>query len=59
MPIAATVDGKSFIRRSHDMGRPAWFAVLGFVPIVSLYFLCKKGTAGPNLYGPDPLRRSP
>ncbi len=46
------------IRRSHDLGKSAWFAVLGFIPIVSLYFFFKKGTTGANPYGPDPLKHS-
>ena len=47
------------IRRLHDLDLSAFFILLSFVPIVSfffaLYIIFKKGTEGPNSYGPDPL----
>lgn len=47
------------IRRLHDMGKPGWWVLILFVPVVgvilSLVMLFKKGTEGPNEYGPDPL----
>ena len=47
------------IRRLHDLDAGGWFSLLIFVPLVNLVFLLyvflKKGTAGPNKYGADPL----
>ena len=47
------------IRRLHDLDLSAFFILLSFVPVVSfffaLYIIFKKGTEGPNSYGPDPL----
>ena len=47
------------IRRLHDLDLSAFFILLSFVPVVSffftLYLIFKKGTEGPNSYGPDPL----
>lgn len=47
------------IRRLHDMGKPGWWVLILFVPVVgiilSLVMLFKKGTEGDNEYGPDPL----
>ena len=47
------------IRRLHDLDLSAFFILLSFVPVVSfffaLYVIFKKGTEGPNSYGPDPL----
>ena len=45
-------------RRLHDIGRSAWWILIGLVPfvggIVLLVFACLPGTPGPNQYGPDP-----
>ena len=47
------------IRRLHDLDLSAFFILLSFVPVVSFFFalflIFKKGTEGPNAYGPDPL----
>ena len=46
------------IRRMHDLDKPGRYVILGFIPFVNFYYLwlvCKKGTTGPNKYGPDPL----
>ena len=46
------------IRRMHDLDKPGRYVILGFIPFVNFYYLwlvCKKGTTGPNQYGPDPL----
>gem|GEM_PF-2471221 len=46
-------------RRFHDLNRSGWWSLLFFIPIVNLfvglYLLFKKGTKGPNRFGPDPL----
>ncbi len=44
-------------RRLHDTGKPTWYIVLGFFPIVNLYLLyllILEGDKGPNEFGPDP-----
>ncbi|AGH51081.1 MULTISPECIES: DUF805 domain-containing protein [Sphingomonas] len=47
------------VRRFHDLGRPGWMVLIGFVPVVGvfaiLYFMCLPGTSGPNRYGADPV----
>ena len=47
-----------YIKRWHDAGLSGWFAVLNFVPGLSLVMWlvlgCIPGTSGPNRYGPDP-----
>ena len=40
------------IRRGHDSGKALGFM---FIPFYNIYLAIKKGTAGPNQYGPDPL----
>ncbi|WP_328914027.1 MULTISPECIES: DUF805 domain-containing protein [unclassified Streptomyces] len=46
------------VRRLHDTSRSAWFALLGFIPmiggIIILILACIKGDRGQNKYGPDP-----
>lgn len=45
------------IRRFHDIGKPAWWTILMFIPfvnlIVALLFLTKPSD-GPNAYGAGP-----
>lgn len=47
------------VRRLHDIDRSARWMLLYFVPligwIVLLVWACRRGTAGPNHYGADPL----
>lgn len=47
------------LRRLHDAGHSAWFALLFFIPVIGwlilLVLFCTKGTTGPNRFGPDPL----
>jgi uncharacterized membrane protein YhaH (DUF805 family) len=46
-------------KRWHDVGGPAWLALLGFIPIVNFFIFwflgLAKGIKGPNIYGKDPL----
>ncbi|MDO5537706.1 MAG: DUF805 domain-containing protein [Desulfovibrionaceae bacterium] len=45
-------------RRLHDLNCSGWWLLLSFVPVLNLamlLFLCFRGTAGPNRFGPDPL----
>ena len=58
--IVAAVPGVMLmIRRLHDLDRPTWWVIGGFIPLVnlamSLYLLFAEGTRGPNQFGPDPL----
>lgn len=47
------------IKRFHDLNKSGWFYLCLWIPIVGLYFyfllIYKKGTAGDNPYGPDPM----
>ncbi len=46
-------------RRLHDIGKSGWWQLLGFVPllgiIVLLIWWTRKGDAGANRFGPDPM----
>lgn len=46
-------------RRLHDYGKSAWWMLLILVPLVGwivlIYWMCQKGTDGPNLFGNDPF----
>ena len=48
------------VKRLHDLGRPGWHFLLLGIPIYNLWLglvlLFKRGTWGPNQYGPDPLQ---
>ena len=45
-------------RRLHDIDRSGWFQLLSLIPVVGsivmLVFFLKKGTPGPNRFGPAP-----
>ena len=47
------------LRRFHDLDRSWGSLFLLMIPFINLYFLfllfCKRGTAGDNRFGPDPL----
>ena len=47
------------VRRLHDTDRSGWWLLIGLIPligaIVLLVFMCSRGTAGPNRFGPAPL----
>lgn len=47
------------IRRLHDLDRSGWWVLLSFVPIINfifgLYLMFRKGVAGGNRFGADPL----
>jgi uncharacterized membrane protein YhaH (DUF805 family) len=45
-------------RRLHDTNRSGWrqlwvLTIIGIIPLI--YWLCQRGTDGPNRFGPDPL----
>jgi uncharacterized membrane protein YhaH (DUF805 family) len=45
------------IRRLHDIDRTGWWVLLVLTIIgtfVLIYWACKRGTPGPNRYGPNP-----
>lgn len=57
--LASLVPGIAIVvRRLHDIGKSGWWYFIAFVPMVGaillLVFLCTAGTAGDNMYGPDP-----
>jgi len=49
------------VRRLHDTDRSGWWYWIVLVPVVGaillLVWLCSRGTAGDNRYGPDPLAK--
>lgn len=49
------------VKRLHDLERPGWHFFLLGIPIYNLYLwlllLCRGGTVGRNVYGPDPFLR--
>lgn len=46
-------------QRLHDVNYSGWTQLLGMIPLVNLFIAAmlffRKGTPGPNRYGPDPL----
>lgn len=48
-------------KRFHDLDKSGWYAVLAFVPVISLlvmaYLFFWKGTSGSNRFGPDRLEQ--
>ena len=48
------------VRRLHDRDRTGWWLLIGFVPLIGaitlLVFFVRRGTVGPNRFGPDPLQ---
>lgn len=50
------------VRRLHDSNRSGWWLLIGIVPLVGwlilLIWLCRRGDAGPNRFGPNPLAGS-
>lgn len=47
------------VRRFHDLDKSGWWFLTLLIPLVNLIvvlvFFTRKGTDGPNQYGPDPL----
>lgn len=47
------------IRRLHDIDKSGWWWLLSFIPIIGWIILIiwavRRGDAGPNRFGPDPL----
>jgi uncharacterized membrane protein YhaH (DUF805 family) len=42
------------VRRSHDLGRSGWFALICLIPFAGWYLVFKPGNPGANKYGPSP-----
>jgi uncharacterized membrane protein YhaH (DUF805 family) len=42
------------IQRSHDMDWSGWTVLLQLIPLVGFIWVFKRGTEGPNTYGPPP-----
>jgi uncharacterized membrane protein YhaH (DUF805 family) len=47
------------IRRSHDLGRSGWFALITLIPFVGWYLVFKQGDPLENKYGPPPSGQHP
>src|SRR5262245_37642675 len=47
------------VRRLHDLDYSGWWVLLALIPVVGLIVLviwwCRRGTVGPNRFGPEPL----
>ena len=46
------------VRRLHDLNSSGWYVLITFLPfgqLLILWFMFKKGTAGANNYGDEPL----
>jgi uncharacterized membrane protein YhaH (DUF805 family) len=47
------------VRRLHDIDKSGWWYFIIFIPVIGLilylFWMCKKGTSGPNRFGGDPL----
>jgi uncharacterized membrane protein YhaH (DUF805 family) len=43
------------VRRSHDLGRSGWFALICLIPFAAWYLVFKRGDPGVNKYGPCPV----
>lgn len=48
------------VKRCHDRDKSGWWLLLGLVPVIGPIVLLvelgfRRGTPGPNRYGPDPL----
>jgi len=52
--ISVPVAVLAAIRRSHDLGRSGWFALICIIPFAGWYLVFKRGDSGPNKYGPSP-----
>ena len=56
MPLLGILCFILAIKRFHDVDRSGWHSLLLFIPVVGflvcLYLLFKKGTTGPNRFGP-------
>lgn len=62
--VALYIPGLAAIsRRLHDIGKSGWWQLLAFVPLIGAVILLvwwvRKGNAGTNRFGDDPLGPSP
>jgi len=51
------------VRRLHDINRSGWWLLISQVPLIGpvilIIWAIRPGNAGPNRFGPDPLRPPP
>jgi len=52
--ISLPVAIRAAVRRSHDLGRSGWFALITLIPMAGWYLVFKPGDPGANKYGPSP-----
>ncbi|WP_237051485.1 DUF805 domain-containing protein [Magnetospirillum sp. ME-1] len=47
------------VRRLHDLDKSGWWVLIILIPLIGglilLFWACKRGTEGQNMYGSDPL----
>lgn len=47
------------VRRLHDLDKSGWWVLIILIPVIGflilLFWACKRGTEGQNMYGSDPL----
>jgi uncharacterized membrane protein YhaH (DUF805 family) len=57
--LGNTLSALQIVKRLHDLDRPGAHYGLLLIPLYDLYLVLvlflRKGTSGPNRYGPDPL----
>jgi uncharacterized membrane protein YhaH (DUF805 family) len=60
--IAFWISIATQVKRWHDLNRSGWFVLFNLtvigLPAVLVFLGCIRGTAGPNRFGADPLRRA-
>nr|WP_321445240.1 DUF805 domain-containing protein [uncultured Cohaesibacter sp.] len=53
----------AMVRRLHDSDKSGWWFLIIFIPLLGVlyffYLLIRRGTDGPNRFGPDPLDPNP
>jgi len=52
--ISLPVAIRAAVRRSNDLGRSGWFALITIIPMAGWYLVFKQGDPGANKYGPSP-----
>ena len=61
--VSLVVSVAADVKRYHDLDKSGWWVLILLVPVVGfVWFLIecgfKRGTSGPNRFGPDPLSAS-
>ncbi len=59
--IAIWISLATQVKRWHDLNRRGWMVLLNLtvigIPVILAFLGCVRGTAGPNRFGADPLRK--